>query len=142
MRRRQALFDIHSERIDGIPVFWADSPLGFAAGLVFRVGRVDEQLANSGVTHLVEHLALPSHATETPFNGTVGAAATSFWAEGERAEVLELLAGVARCLSEPPLDRLEHERRILLTEAASSGGGVVRHVASLRLGPVGFGLIG
>src|SRR3712207_7403538 len=44
--------------IDGIPVFVADGPPPLAAGLVFGVGRRDEDFVHGGITHLVEHLAM------------------------------------------------------------------------------------
>lgn len=49
----------HRTSTSGVPTFWTDGPGRFSAGLVFRVGRVDETLVTSGITHLVEHLALP-----------------------------------------------------------------------------------
>jgi hypothetical protein len=56
---------ITPSEIDGIPVFTAPllPGLPFVAGMVFRVGRCDETLRTSGITHLVEHLALPEAST-------------------------------------------------------------------------------
>ena len=46
--------------IDGVPTFWASggNTDGYRVALLFRVGQSDETLARSGITHLVEHLAL------------------------------------------------------------------------------------
>jgi hypothetical protein len=45
--------------VDGVPAFWLpgeDDSL--RAGLVFRMGRADQTLPTSGITHLIEHLAM------------------------------------------------------------------------------------
>ena len=44
--------------IDGVPCIWEAGEGPLQAGLVFGVGRADEQLSISGVTHAIEHLAL------------------------------------------------------------------------------------
>ncbi len=65
---------VQKTEVDGVPTVWAPSEGELTAGLVFRVGRADETWARSGITHLVEHLAL--HASERPYvsqNGIVGA---------------------------------------------------------------------
>jgi hypothetical protein len=112
--------EIRREEIGGIPIFWAESELPFLAALVFRVGRADERLARAGITHLVEHLALPAQRLAgVEFNGQVGATTTLFWATGERDAVLRWLEATSSALAKLPLGRLEAERSILLTEAES-----------------------
>lgn len=126
----------------GLPVVWADSNSPFNAGLIFRVGRTDELAPYAGITHLVEHLALPNEAPPgVEFNGFVAGSLTSFWARGDEDAVLALLANASTSLSNLP-DRLEIERRILLTEAERRGFGVVSAAAAARFGPRGDGLSG
>jgi predicted Zn-dependent peptidase len=135
--------EVHRERVGGVPIFRVDAPEPFAAGLVFRVGRSDETLALSGVTHVVEHLALPvERVAGIEFNGAVLGQFTAFWAEGEPAGVLELLERVARSLRALPLDRLETERGILLTEASGWQPTPASGLAALRFGAAGHGLVG
>lgn len=46
---------VHRGTVDGVPVLWSGEGRGrFSVGLVFRVGRADETLATSGLTHLLE----------------------------------------------------------------------------------------
>ena len=136
-------FTIHRDDRGTVPVFWADAPRPFAAGLVFRVGRAFETLAQAGITHLVEHLAIPAR---TPFgfecNGTVMGSYTTVWAEGEEEPVLAFLREVAERAAALPLDRLEQERGIVLTEADAWSPGFVGAAAALRFGADGHGLIG
>jgi zinc protease len=132
----------HGE-IGGLPAFWAESPLPFLAALVFHVGRADEPLHRAGITHLIEHLALPAHAPRAvEFNGVVDPTTTLFWTGGPVDGALELLAGTARTLHELPFARLENERSILLTEASSAGRAPVQTAATLRFGARGHGTIG
>ena len=137
------LLEIRRGEIEGIPLFWADAELPFLAAFLFRVGMGDETLASAGVTHLVEHLALPAARLRgLDFNGQVDGTATVFWASGERASVLSWLEQTAKALSELPVDRLEPERSILLTELESWGPGHPGGAAALRFGARGYGLIG
>jgi hypothetical protein len=46
------------------PQLIAPGPGPLSAGLVFRVGQADETLAWSGITHMVEHLALFRHGCD------------------------------------------------------------------------------
>ena len=46
--------------VDGVPTFYVDVDGPFVATLAFRVGRADERLPSAGVTHLLEHLAMPT----------------------------------------------------------------------------------
>src|SRR5262245_54789629 len=110
--------------------------------LVFRVGRADETLARAGLTHLVEHLVMPtSRARDYERNATVENIFTRFWASGPRDDVLEFLERTVAAIANPPLDRIALEREILLTEAASRGAGPVAGAMGLRFGPAGHGVI-
>jgi hypothetical protein len=50
--------DPHRMDVDGVPVFWAEGTPQLGASLSFRVGTADEEFTHTGITHLVEHLAL------------------------------------------------------------------------------------
>ena len=49
---------IRREERCGNPYMWAETPPPARAALMFRVGVIDETLPTSGITHLIEHLAL------------------------------------------------------------------------------------
>ncbi|MFL5796708.1 MAG: hypothetical protein ACJ77A_02100 [Actinomycetota bacterium] len=107
------------------------------------MGRADETIVSGGITHLAEHLTLwPLGQLPFRHNGTVTANLTAFVAEGTPQQTNEFLRDVARWLSEPHLDRLEIESRILESEAAMSSGGPFVPAMRLRFGPVGYGLAG
>jgi hypothetical protein len=125
-----------------VPVVWAEAPGPFTAGLVFRVGRADEKPTHGGITHLVEHLALPAaRIPRVEFNGAVSNSVTSFWASGEPTDALALIESTVRALHELP-DRIEQERGTLLTEAMRRGGSAIELAAALRFGPSGYGAVG
>ena len=134
---------IHQDEVDGVPLFWAEAPGPFVAGLLFRVGRVDERLYTSGITHLVEHLAIPAWAPKPglEWNGWVSLTSTCFWASGEPADVAAFLSEVTRQLHDLPLGRLETEKGILRAEEASVGRGMAAAIAGIRFGAVGIALI-
>ena len=126
---------------DGLRVVWAEQAGPFVAGLVFRVGRADERATHSGITHLVEHLALPRQAPPgVEFNGSVSGSLTSLWASGDKQQSLALLRDAAALLSNLP-DRVATERRILLTEESGRGHGLIAAAAAARFGANGEGLI-
>lgn len=133
---------ITETRVDGIQCALAP-PSGnrVAAGLLFRVGRADETLATSGITHLVEHLALHEHGLgELHYNGATADTYTHFHVQGTTADVVEYLNGVCASLCDLPVHRLGVEKEILRTEAAGRGAGPAPHVAMFRYGAQGFGL--
>jgi zinc protease len=124
-----------------IPVFHSDADGPTRAGLMFRVGRGDESAPDGGITHLVEHLAL-YRVGQQPFeyNGVVDTTWTGFWVTGTAAEAASFLTDVVRHLGDLPLDRLEHEQRVLRDEGANRPGSVFDHHAWLRYGLRGAGL--
>lgn len=134
---------IERDELDGVPLYWAEAPPPFVVGVIFRVGRSDEELAHAGVSHLVEHLAIPPRRfPNVDVNGTVTGSETLFWAAaGSRDDAMAAFGGILEGLAELPLQRLEAERQILLTEAASSGGDPLSGAAALRFGAHGHGLI-
>ena len=65
---RRMIPAVECEQIDGVTVLRADLPVDRTlACLTFRVGRFDETLAASGITHTVEHLTLVDK-TDAPYS--------------------------------------------------------------------------
>ena len=132
---------VHETDIDGVRAFWGQVPGPFRAGLVLRAGSADEPLAVSGVTHLLEHLALfgltgpGDHA-----NGQVDQTITAFHRSGDAAEVSGFLEALTRQLAEPPLHRLADERRVLQTEAAGRSAPMEENLLLWRYGACGYGV--
>ncbi|HEY6429174.1 MAG TPA: hypothetical protein VIX84_18285, partial [Acidimicrobiales bacterium] len=106
--------------VDGVTVLSVDEnevqgPL--QACLVFGVGRADETLPTSGISHVVEHLTLqPTQTKAYSWNGSVGCVATRFYATGQPDDVVGFFAQVCKRLSHPPVDRLVDELRVLQVE--------------------------
>lgn len=110
---------IGSTRIDGIPALFAPREGPITAGLYFRVGRADETLPTSGITHLVEHLALfGQNLSDAHHNGETADGYTHFHVTGTEKEVVAFLNGVCAALRDLPIDRMLTEKEILRTEAA------------------------
>lgn len=113
---------ISGTTISGVRTIFAPSDAPLTAGLVFRVGRADETVPTSGITHLVEHLALFGHDEgDIHHNGHTYDHITQFHVSGTESEVVAYLGAVCRALSDLPLHRLEIEKDILRTEAAGQG---------------------
>jgi zinc protease len=118
-----------------LPVFYEKGPGPAIASLTFRVGIADEQPAQRGITHLVEHLALfPLGQREYPYNGFVDLLHCTFFAQGTRDELEAFLADVASGLASLQLDRLDAEKRILTQESAAAGPDIVAQLLSHRFG--------
>ncbi|MYQ45456.1 insulinase family protein, partial [Streptomyces sp. SID4985] len=128
---------LHTE-VDGIPTLFAETTGPLRAGLVFRVGVADETLARTGVTHLVEHLALHRlGVSDYHFNGETKSAFTHFYIEGAEHEVTTYLHTVAASLRELPMERLETEKEILRTEESRRSS---PQLPLWRYGAQGYGL--
>jgi predicted Zn-dependent peptidase len=124
----------------GIPTLYAPRQGEITAGLFFRVGRADETLATSGITHLVEHLALHRLGlSDLHYNGATANTYTLFHVTGSEEEVVSYLNSVCAALRDLPLDRLETEKEILRTEAAGRGG-ADSQMPLWRYGAQGYGL--
>jgi zinc protease len=136
--------ELERSTIDGVPAFFWRQEVGLpVAGLTFRVGQVDETAPIAGITHLVEHLALPGRTGgAVDCNGTVDILATGFYAAGDAVDVRAFIAATTDLLAALPLERLELERRILRAEEAIRPSGGARMALKLRYGPVGVGLTG
>jgi hypothetical protein len=134
--------EVQRVRVDGVPVFWSEAPGPGRISLVFRTGRGDESLVGAGLTHLVEHLALFALGTDDRTrNGFVDHLRTVFHATGSESELCEFVARVSEALASLPLERVEEEKRVLLTEAASTPSGSWHGLMGLRFGAQGFGLV-
>ncbi|MGW4673932.1 insulinase family protein [Streptomyces sp. NPDC004324] len=130
---------LHHTEVDGIPALFAYATGPMRAGLVFRVGVADETLARSGITHLVEHLALHRQGlADYHFNGATKGAFTHFHAEGAEHEIVAYLEGVCASLTDLPMERLETEKEILRTEEARREPG---QLPLWRYGAQGYGLV-
>jgi zinc protease len=129
--------------VDGVQCFWQeDGTDELLAGLIFRVGFADESFRTCGISHLAEHLALPTAPIAgVPYNGEVDCLTTVVWARGDRTGVCELISEAASSLSDPPLARFEREREILRAEALTRSWNQWRESLALRFGPVAHGLI-
>lgn len=108
--RRDEPRPVHRTEIDGVPVFWVDTPARLHAELVFGVGLADETMLTTGVTHLVEHLVM-RQLGELPHaaNAGVGVGTTSFEASSSPPVVAEHLRRLCRALAEPDMGQLDIE---------------------------------
>ena len=132
---------IHQTTIDGIRTLLAPGIGPTRGGLTFRVGQADETVARSGITHLVEHLALHRLGlTDYHFNGATGTTVTHFFSQGSPQDVGEYLNNVVAGLADLPLDRLELEKEILRTEAAGKGHSPAEVMLLWRYGARGYGV--
>ncbi|MDF6019347.1 insulinase family protein [Streptomyces sp. JH34] len=132
---------VRRTEVDGIRTVLAAASGPVTAGLLFRVGVADETLATTGITHLVEHLALHRHGlSDLHYNGATGATYTLFHATGTPQEVVTYLNGVCEALRDLPMERLETEREILRTEAAGRSRRPGRQLPLWRYGAQGYGL--
>src|SRR6185312_6912691 len=119
--------DLTWREIGGIPTL---SPRTQVVGgpiqgcLVFGVGRSDETLPTSGITHLVEHLVLRGLGRrEYIYNGQVGPVSTRFIASGTWTHLAEFLGQVVTNLTNVPLDGFDQERQVLEVEAQKYSAG-------------------
>ena len=132
--------------VDGVRAVWVEDgsiPGPLQACLMFGVGRGDETMTVSGVTHLVEHLALHRLGT-VPYgwNGMVTPVTTRFGATGAGGQIAAFFAHVIGELMDLPVDRLESEARVLGIEGDRHGAPQLGLDLSIRLGPQGAGLLG
>lgn len=110
---------------------------------MFRVGPIDERLKTSGITHLVEHLALdPLRHRDHAFNGAVHIDYTAFWAAGTADQITTFLLDLCRSLVDLPTDRLDAEARVLAAESQALTGSNYTDILRTWYGPNGPGLIG
>jgi predicted Zn-dependent peptidase len=131
---------INRTEVDGVRTLWVDEPGPMIATLAFRVGRSDEPSPMSGVTHIVEHLALAGLGVQDyDHNGFVDGQQAVFTSVGRPDEVRSFLEQVVSGLTHPPLDRLLLERRILREERAQRGPSIGGALRWYRFGYAGQG---
>ena len=127
--------------VDGVPTLMATTAGPMRAGLTFRVGTADETLGRSGITHLLEHLALaPLGLTDYHFNGATAPIFTAFYMQGSESDIAGFLTAVCRTIHDLPMARLEVEKEILRTEWSSRGNAAVDAVPLWRHGARDHGL--
>ena len=112
------------------------------ACLRFGVGWNDERLAEHGITHAVEHLALrPVGPTPYSWNGMVDAVTTNFSVTGSPDEVASHLATICRTLADLPATGLSNELSVMQVEAAKRSPSHVATDLGIRFGARGPGLV-
>lgn len=126
--------------VDGVPTVWADAPGPLHARLMFRVGKADENLCRSGITHLAEHLALHRLGQQPHQNGSVRTSITAFDISGDDDTVRVFLNDLCVSLHDLPLERMDAEIRVLEAESARRGTGAFSTALAWRFGPNGPGL--
>jgi len=135
--------DVGMAEVDGVYAVWSPVPGPLQACLMFGTGRIDETLAQAGINHLVEHLALQSFG-HTPYawDGDVSSVVTRFHAMGNADQVAQHLTEVAASLGALPVDKLDHEARVLAIEAQRRAPGQAGYELIWRFGARGPGLLG
>lgn len=134
---------ITAAEADGVPVLLAPRTGNTTGGIIFRVGSAHETLATSGITHLVEHLALREQVlSEAHLNGHTHADVTVFHVAGSTSDVVTYLNDVCAALRDLPVNRIETEKDILRSEAEGRDLGFGARMRINRHGARGFGLVG
>ena len=129
------------ETVDGVPVFGAEAPGPFRAGLVFGVGRRDETFVRGGLTHLVEHLVMRRVGrTALRVNASVDLTTTEFTAAGSPEAVVDHLRRVCHALGDLPLQQLAVEADVLRAEDGNVAPPAVAALLGEVYGGTGAGL--
>ncbi|AIJ21454.1 insulinase family protein [Amycolatopsis methanolica] len=140
-----SLPEVHRAEIDGVPVFWTDQPGRLSASLLFGVGLAHESFLQTGITHLVEHLAMRRVRTSRyENNASTEVLHTSFDVTSTPETVAEHLRRVCESLADLDTGPLRLERGVLLAEERGNDGpGVTAWLPSaLWFGNRAFGLTG
>jgi len=134
-------FTPYRSTVDGVPVYWTDATTAQPTiALIFRVGLVDEQFGQRGVTHLVEHLALNDlRGALYSFNGRVASTTTVFTASGNAEDLVEFVRDLCRNLRNLPLQRIRHEIQVLATEAQKRPQVLDAQLLSIHCGYTQYG---
>jgi predicted Zn-dependent peptidase len=136
---------VHRTEVDGVPVFWHTQPGRLTASLIFGVGIAHETFLETGITHLVEHLAMrPLRTSRYENNATTEMLHTSFDVSSSPETVVDHLHRICRSLSALDTGPLELERGVLVAEErGSEGPGVTAWLpASIWFGNQAYGLAG
>lgn len=134
--------DLQWGTLDGVNAIWSESAGPFVAGIVFRVGRADEPLPRTGITHLAEHLALNRFGPETYHrNGSVDGAFVTFQAAGDEETASDFIQHVIRNAARFDAARLGTEANVVNAEAKGMVPSVEARLLWTRYGARGFGLL-
>lgn len=130
--------------VDGVPCVWTDAGEDEdVLCLTFRVGYSDESFVRSGLTHIVEHMALHGIGLQAYFwNGSVDRAFCNFHATGRSEELVEFAAQVCHALRGLPADRLRREQQVLRTEGMARSNSCHQDLLWHRYGARAHGLSG
>ncbi|MFD2421059.1 insulinase family protein [Amycolatopsis pigmentata] len=136
-----SLPEVHRTEVDGVPVFWHRAPGRLRASLIFGVGVAHETFLETGITHLVEHLAMrPLRTSRYDNDANTGVLHTSFDVTGSAATVAEHLYRMCASLNGLDTGPLDLERTRL---TASQGPGATAWLpSSLWFGNQAYGLSG
>ena len=140
-----ALPPVERTDIDGVPVFWNERPGRLSASLLFGVGVAHETFLQTGITHLVERLAMrPLRTGRYDTNATTEMLHTSFDVSGPAEIVADHLRRICESLSRLDTGPLELARGVLQAEErAGDGPGVTAWLPpSIWFGNQAFGLAG
>ena len=132
---------VRETEVSGVLCFYADTghPAS-AAHLIFRQGRVDEALHESGWLHLLEHLALLDRETlSRPIHGEVTMLLTRFAAFGGPDELTHQLDRLCRWIAQPDFRLLARERGVLQARAQQHQDPLARSL-TWRYGATGPGV--
>ena len=128
-----------------MPVFWTEQPGRVSASLLFGVGIAHETFLGTGITHLVEHLAMrPLRTGRYDNNATTEMLHTSFDVTSGPETIVDHLGRICESLSRLDTGPLEVERRVLQAEErVNDGPGVTAWLPpSIWFGNQAFGLAG
>lgn len=114
---------VHRTEVDGVPVFWSASPGRLRASLIFGVGQAHEHFLNTGITHLIEHLAMRPIRTERyENNASTDILHTSFDVSSNPQTVAKHLLELCNSLSKMDFSAIELEKNIISAEEKNSDG--------------------
>lgn len=137
--------EVHHTEVDGIPVYWYAGTGRLSASLVFGVGLAHETFLETGITHLVEHLAMRAVRTSRyENNASTEVLHTSFDVTSTPETVAGHLERICASLARLDTGPLEVERNVLLAEEHGSEGpaAISWLPPSLWFGNRAFGLAG
>jgi zinc protease len=133
---------VHLTEVDGVPAVWADVPGPLRAALLVRVGTADETLVTSGITRMLQHLALAELGHGDHPNGHVDQTTMHFSCTGDAERVGDFIETVTRRLADPPTSGLDEERASVRYALARRRSSIEDALLTWRYGAAGYGLNG
>jgi predicted Zn-dependent peptidase len=128
-----------------VPVFWHNQPGRLNARLIFGVGVAHETFLETGITHLVEHLAMrPLRTGRYDNTAATEMLHTAFDVASSAETVVDHLRRICASLTHLDTGPLERERGVLVAEERASEGPSVTSwlPSSIWFGNRAFGLAG